>query len=344
MVYIPESAKRYDRLFTMMEWLSDLKYGATVEEIAGEMGKSKKTIRRDLEAIEKTLGIKFIREKGNDRNYRYRIEKQATRFRPLLLSTYEILALYFVRGFAHFKDIPFIQKNLADVFKKISVSGTESVTKTEHDFFRRVSNLFILPRELGGRIYNQRNKMEFLEKLVGAALDCKVCEVTHNETKKKFKIGPLHFFNYRDAMYILGKNMEASAQNEEEIFINLAMHRVKDVNVLDDEYFEYPPHFDAEEFFEFDIFCFNEDKKLIKVKFAPHARDYILEREWYPNQKVQELKDGSVVLSFESDLNMILIGWIRGFGPDVEVLVPVELKEIIIEDLKKNVKQYKKKT
>ncbi|MGH7791511.1 MAG: helix-turn-helix transcriptional regulator, partial [Thermodesulfobacteriota bacterium] len=116
MIYVQESAKRYDRLFMMIEWLSNLKYGATVEEIAKEMGKSEKTIRRDLEAIEKTLGIKFIKEKGNDRKYRYRIEKQATKLRPLLLSTYEILALYFVRGFAHFKDVPLVQENLAEVF------------------------------------------------------------------------------------------------------------------------------------------------------------------------------------------------------------------------------------
>jgi predicted DNA-binding transcriptional regulator YafY len=327
----------------MMEWLSNLRYGLTIEEIAEGTGKSEKTVRRDFEAIEKTLRIKLIKEMGNDRKYRYRMEKQATKFRPLLFSTYEILALYFVRGFAHFKDIPFVQKNLAEVFNKISLSAAESQVKTKNDFLERVSNLFILPRELGGRLYNQENNMEFLEKLINAALDYKVCDVTHGEKGKKFKIGPLHFFNYRDAMYILGRNMEASSRKDKDIFINLALHRIKDVKVIKDEYFEYPSDFDAEKFFESDIFCFNEDKEVIKLKFAPYMRDYILEREWYPNQKVQKHKDGSVTLIFESDLNMILIGWIRGFGPDVEVLEPVELREMIIGDLKENLKQYKAK-
>ncbi|HWP93438.1 MAG TPA: WYL domain-containing transcriptional regulator [Thermodesulfobacteriota bacterium] len=345
MVYIQEAAKRYDRLFTMMEWLSNLRYGVTIEEIAKGTRKSEKTVRRDLEAIEKTLRIKLVKEMGDDRKYRYRMEKQATKFRPLMLSTYEILALYFVRGFAHFKDIPFVQKNLAEVFNKISLSATESRAKTKNDFLERVSNLFILPRELGGRIYNQRSKMEFLERLIDAALDYKVCEVTHGigKKEKKFRIGPLHFFNYRDAMYILGRNMEASSQNDEDIFINLALHRVKDVKVLENEYFEYPSDFDAGNFFESDIFCFNEDKELIKLKFALHMRDYILEREWFPNQKIQKHKDGSVTLIFESDLNMILLGWIRGFGPDVEVLGPAELREMIIGDLKENLKHYKAK-
>ncbi len=343
MVYIYEAAKRYDRLFTMMEWLSNLRYGVTIEEIADGTGKSEKTVRRDLEAIEKTLRIKLIKEIGNDRKYRYRMEKQATRFRPLMLSTYEILALYFVRGFAHFKDIPFVQKNLAEVFNKISLSATESQAKTKNDFLERVSNLFILPRELGGRLYNQDNNMEFLEKLINAALDFKVCDVTHGEKGKKFRIGPLHFFNYRDAMYILGKNIEASVQSDKDTYINLALHRIKDVQVVESEDFDYPSDFDAEKFFESDIFCFNEDKELIKLKFAPHMRDYILEREWYPNQKVKKHKDGSVTLIFESDLNMILLGWIRGFGPDVEVLKPDELRETIIGDLKESLKQYKAK-
>jgi len=52
------------------------------------------------------------------------------------------------------------------------------------------------------------------------------------------------------------------------------------------------------------------------------------------------LPDGSVVVSFESDSNMILIGWIRGFSSDVEVLEPSELREIVIKDLEQNLSQY----
>ena len=67
-----------------------------------------------------------------------------------------------------------------------------------------------------------------------------------------------------------------------------------------------------------------------------------MEREWFPDQEVEELNDGSVILTFESDMNMILTGWIRGFGPDVEVLEPPELRQQMIEDLQNNLKQYGK--
>ena len=45
-------------------------------------------------------------------------------------------------------------------------------------------------------------------------------------------------------------------------------------------------------------------------------------------------------MSFESDLNMITVGWIRGFGSDVEVMEPKELRDNIIKDLKENLRQY----
>lgn len=204
MIDIPEPLKRYDRFYYLIEFLSNLKYGVSFEEIAEAVDKSVKTIRRDLEAMEGTFGIDLIKERRDDRKFRYRIEEEATKFRPLLLSTYEVLALYFIRGFAHFNDIPFVQKNLAEVFKKIDVSSQKTKTISGNDFFKRVSNLFVLPRELGGKIYDEKSKMDFLEKFVEAALDYKVCELTYGtgEREKKHRIGALHFFNYRDAIYI----------------------------------------------------------------------------------------------------------------------------------------------
>jgi predicted DNA-binding transcriptional regulator YafY len=342
LIDIPEPIKRYDRFHYLVEHLSNLRYGVTVEEMAEAVRKSEKTIRRDLLAMEAILGIELIKERGDDRRYRYRIEKDRAAFRPLLLSTYEVLALYFIRGFAHFRDIPFIQKNLTEVFKKINDSTAKAQTRVGNDFFKRVSNLFILPRELGGKVYGNKTSLNFIDKIIEAALDYRVCELTYGigEREKKYRIGPLHFFNYRDTIYILSRNMTLSERYSEDIFTNLALHRVKDVKFIENEYFEYPSNFDVERYFETDLFNFEEEKRRIKLKFLPHTREYILEREWYPNQKEELLQDGGVVISFESDLNMILIGWIRGFGSDVEVIEPPELRGIIIRDIERNLSQY----
>jgi len=164
-----------------------------------------------------------------------------------------------------------------------------------------------------------------------------LCEITYGkgETEKKYRIAPLHFFNYRDAIYILTENLT----NNENKIITMALHRVKNVSPLD-EYFEYPGDFDVHKFFKSSLFNFEGDKHRIKLIFSSEIKDYILEREWYPNQNEELLRDGSVVISFESEINMILTGWIRGFGANVKVLDPPELREELISDLKRNLHQY----
>jgi len=119
----------------------------------------------------------------------------------------------------------------------------------------------------------------------------------------------------------------------------MALHRVKNVNLLN-EFFEYPKDFDVDKFFENSLFNFEGEKHKIELKFRSEIKDYILEREWYPNQGEDLLRDGSVVISFESEINMILTGWIKGFGANVKVLDPPVLREQITDDLRENLRQY----
>lgn len=342
MSYLPEPIGKYDAVYYLIEYLTGLKYGVTVEDMAQELNKNAKTIRRYLISIDSLEGIELIKERGSDRRYRYRINKLATPFRPLFLSAEEVVSLYFTRGFAHFRNIPLIHNSLAEVFKKIQVAADRVQKRTGNEFYKRISELFILPRELGGKVYGETDYSDYLNKLIEAAIDYRVCEVDYrsDEYSKKLLIGPLHFFNYRDAIYLLSKNMELSSKYKKNIFTNLALHRVKGVEILDKGY-EYPKGLDTKNFFSKNAFNFEDDVFTVVLKFPSQAKNYIAEREWYPNQKLKRLKDGSVLLSFESDINMMLLGWIRSFGPDVEVLEPRELRERVVEDLQQNLGHYK---
>ncbi len=310
-----------------------------MKEISEGIGKSEKTVRRYLESMEHSiLDIAVIKERGQDRKYRYRIKKYATPFRPLLLNSYEVIALNFIRGFSHFKEFPIINENINSVFNKISLSAEESKAKSNNDFQERVANLFIMTKQLGGKAYKTNEEFLLLETLIEAALEYKICNLVYGivEQSKNYKIAPLHFFNYRDALYIIAKDMNESKYK----YKNFALHRMKSVESSQDKSFKYPSDFNVEKYLKSNVFNIVGEKHTIKLKFAPHSKDYILEREWFPDQKEDVLGDNSVILSFESDINMMLIGWIRGFGPDVEVLEPEELRERIIEDLNKNLCKY----
>lgn len=342
MNYLPEPIGKFDAFYYLIEYLASLSVGVTVQEIATQLSKSEKTVRRYLESIDSSmLQIELIKERGTDKKYRYRINKFAASFRPLFLSAQEVISLYFIRGFAHFKDMPIINDSMSKVFTKIKVSSDQMQKNTGNDFYKRISELFILPRELGGKVYTTTNYNDSLHKLIEAAIDYKICELKYgsDDKNKKFIIGPLHFFNYRDALYLLSKNIELSSKNKKDIYQTLALHRIREVKVLNIG-FDYPTGLDTKDFFRLNAFNFQDDLFYIKLKFPPQMKEYIAEREWFPNQKVKLMKDGGVELTFESDLNMMVIGWIRGFGPEVEVLEPEILRKNIITELKYILKKY----
>ncbi len=341
MHYLEDSLGKFDRIYYLIEYLANLNTGLTVEDMAEKTGKNVKTIRSDLESIKAIFGLDLIKERGPDRKFKYRIEKHAVPFRPLVLNLYEIISLYFIRGFAHFKDVSLVHKNINELFKKIKLESVEAKKRSGNNFHERVCNLFILPKELGGKVYNEEVKIDFLQKLIEAAIDYRICEITYGsgESNNKYKIAPLHFFNYRDAVYLLTKNIELSKNYSKNIFTNLALHRIKGIKVLDQD-FEYPTDLDLKKHFKSGSFNFADEVYRVTLKFPPKIKDYIFERDWYPNQEMEVQKDGSVIMSFESDLNMITVGWIRGFGSDVKVLEPKELRDNIRKDLKENLRQY----
>lgn len=341
MNHLEETLGKFDRIYYLIEYLANLHEGLTVEDIAEETGKSSKTVRRDLESINAIFGLDLVRQRGPDKKYRYRIEKQAVPFRPLVLDLYEVVSLYFIRGFSHFKDVGLLHKNVNRIFGKIKLNATESRKRSGNNFHERVCNLFILPKELGGKNYNNEIGMDFLEKLIEAAVDYKMCNITYRkgEINNKYKIAPLHLFNYRDALYLLAHNIDLSSKGSSNIYTNFALHRLKDVEILD-EYFDYPSNFDIKKHFKSGAFNFADEVYNVVLEFPTHMKDYILERDWYPNQQIEVQKDGSVIMTFQSDLNMIDLGWIRGFGSDVKVLGPEELIKLIKKDLKHNLKQY----
>jgi len=336
---LPEPIGKFDGFYYIIEYLSGLKTGLTVEELSNEIGKSEKTVRRYLDSMEYSIfDIDVIKERGDDRKYRYRIEKHATPFRPILLNTYEIVALNFIRGFSHFKDLPIIQDNLNNIFKKISLSAKETKEKTGSEFQERVSDLFVVPLELGGKVYVKKDQVNYLGLLIEAALDGNICNVVYGagDKRKNYTLAPLHFFNYRDVIYLIARDLN----DPETKYKNFALHRVRELEIDEDSFFDYPVDFDVDEHMKANMFKFESEKYEINLKFYPGAKDYVLERQWFPNQKEQIMEDGSLILTFDNEINLMLTGWIRGFGPDVEVLEPKILRDRMIDDIKKCSENY----
>ena len=68
---------------------------------------------------------------------------------------------------------------------------------------------------------------------------------------------------------------------------------------------------------------------IVKLRISTAGAHHVLERNWHPTQRETNLPGGAVEVTFAlSDLNDVT-RWILGFGSDVEVIEPAELRATI---------------
>jgi predicted DNA-binding transcriptional regulator YafY len=65
----------------------------------------------------------------------------------------------------------------------------------------------------------------------------------------------------------------------------------------------------------------------VVLRFSPDVTRRVKESVWHPSQKIADLPDGGCRFTVNVGSTLEMTPWIRGWGPDVEVLAPAELRE-----------------
>lgn len=72
----------------------------------------------------------------------------------------------------------------------------------------------------------------------------------------------------------------------------------------------------------------------IRIRFVPEAARLVTETQWHATQQVTPAPDGSVVLSFRIDGLEEISNWLLGWSGHVEVLEPLELRQMVASKLR----------
>lgn len=118
------------------------------------------------------------------------------------------------------------------------------------------------------------------------------------------------------------------------------IERIKQAQVLN-ESFELPDGFDGTELLK-NAWGVMYGKKIIAVqmKFAASATRRIKECIWHPSQTIEDCDDGGCILSVKINHTLEMINWIRGWGPQVTVLAPEDLRARVADEARKTAKVY----
>jgi predicted DNA-binding transcriptional regulator YafY len=121
------------------------------------------------------------------------------------------------------------------------------------------------------------------------------------------------------------------------------VERIESITVLP-EIYTVPADFDANEYLSsaWGIVT-SENVQTIKLIIMPDLVRLMQETVWHPSQEVIEQDDGSAIMTLEVAPSWELSSWILHWGEQVEVLGPARLRQEVAEIAEKTAEIYRKK-
>lgn len=153
---------------------------------------------------------------------------------------------------------------------------------------------------------------------------------------KHRQIDPYHVICTKGNWYTIAFSKD---KNEIRVY---ALSRMKNTKTTA-ESFTVPEDFKLSDHIDpaFGIWTTKDAPMQIELLFDSSVNTLILERKWHATQKIQQLQDGSVKLSFTTNQFQETFQWVMSFGGAVKVLNPPELADKICTELKKMLQLYK---
>jgi len=294
--------------------LIEARHGITIEELAEEAGVTRRTIHRDLNAIQEA-GYPLISERVHGRKvYRF-----LTRFKdvpPISFTLQELMTLCFLRSQLDFLEGTPFHDDMESIYRKVNsvlppryaahmerIAGVSlPLLQGRRDYSRAGEPLRILRDAL---IYQHRVTIDY--------------HVPGKDQLSSYLIDPYTLIFHRGGLYLLGY-----AHNRQALR-TFSLERVSRV-VKENERFELPAEFCPQEQLRNAFGIVEESAVPVRVRFSPAVAHAVRDRIWHPSQKVEELDDGAIVLSFEAGGAMEIISWVLSYGRHAEILAPRELR------------------
>jgi predicted DNA-binding transcriptional regulator YafY len=142
-------------------------------------------------------------------------------------------------------------------------------------------------------------------------------------------LSPYHLFYNQRAWYIVG---HSSFHKEVRTF---KLNRIKAAQLLDKPYTD-GEKFDLTDYLGRAWSMIPEGKIYnVRLRFLPKVALNVSEVQWHSTQDVTHNEDGSVTVTFRVDGLGEIKWWILGYGSEVEVLAPEQLRKKVFETSQK---------
>jgi predicted DNA-binding transcriptional regulator YafY len=294
--------------------LIEARHGMTIEEMVEETGVNRRTIHRDLNAINEA-GYPLVSEMVNGRKlYRF-----LTRFKdvpPISFTLQELMTISFLRCQLDFLQGTPFHDDMESIFHKVnSVLPPRYAAHME-----RISGVSI-PLLQGRRDYTRA--FEPVRILRDALLYQHRVTIGYRASGKKrassYTVDPYTLIFHKGGLYLMGYAHKRHAVR------TFAIERIISVQ-KEKERYEMPADFHPEEQLRSAFGIVREVAVPVRVWFSREVAHAVRDRIWHSTQRITTREDGSVVVSFEAGGTLEIISWVLSYGCHAEILGPTELR------------------
>jgi predicted DNA-binding transcriptional regulator YafY len=320
------------RQWLLLKTLSARRYGATVADMAAELGVTEKTIRRDLKAFFQ-VGSPVEEQVGEHGRKTWRIRPAGDQ-PELNFAVDEALALYLGRRFLEPLAGTIFWDAAQRAFKKIRAC----LGKPALDYLEQMAaNLH--HTAVGTSDYSQ--KAELIDELMRAIEDRKATHIVYHPLRATepvtYEVHPYGLTFHHGALYLVAFSCDRNDLR------HFKIDRITEVDVSQIP-FQMPADFKLDGHFAKSFGVFQGDGDvLVRIRFLPRVARYVSEGRWHASQKLTPQKDGSLLAKFHLSTTEEVKRWLLSFGQHAIVLEPAELRSEIAEEAQAMSRMYKTK-
>ena len=322
----PRSGKRdrLARLTRVVQLLRAHPDGMQIEEIARRVGMSKRTVYRDLNAIEREIEIKVWTDEG-----KWGLADEGF-LPPLKLTLDEAMAVVLsARLMVRYADK--YDPDLASAFEKLG--GVLPGVLGDH-VARTLDVLSKHPRDERFSRHVRLLTKAWAERRI-VSLDYEPAHYGPDSAARKARVRPylIEPSLQTHALYLVGFDETRGAVR------TFKVERIRDVSVTPDRF--DPPEDSVEGMFDraWDIIG-DQDPVEVVIRFAPNVAARVQEARWHPSQQVSVEADGSLVWRATVAGTIEVRLWALQWGDDAEVLAPSSLRDDVAATVRRAADRY----
>ncbi|NMM63214.1 transcriptional regulator [Clostridium sp. P21] len=311
----------------LIEMIITLQYKGltTATELAETLEVDKKTIYRYISSLNKA-NIPVHTKKGRyggfyiDQEFFMKPSKLSEEELQALLMSAQILTKE--NGFVYESEL---QKAVTKI-KSLYINSDNELNYLNEDGNFKINEV--------GSLQNLQDKISQINYAMsrGRTLSINYFSINRNNLTIK-KVDPYNLIFREGSWYIIGYYYK---NDKVETF---KVSRIQNLKVTEEIYM-IPHTFSLKEYLDENWAIFKGDKNKIIIKFDEKVSEFIKNGKWHPNEQIQNLEDGSVLLTIYLDELDEIKSWILGFGKNAEVIEPVELREEIKKEIEYIYKKY----